>query len=72
MNAILLNHNYVQVKFQLNPILGNHNRLNGRALDDFCLKFISNDSNGARPGPVWCLTGHRTISDKRQELKQIF
>ena len=28
----------------------------GRAPDDFCLKFISYDSNGARPGIVWCLT----------------
>jgi len=34
----------------------------------FCLKFISYDSNGARPGTVRCPAGHRTMSDKRQEL----
>jgi len=28
----------------------------GRAPDNFCLKFISYDSNGARLGIVWCLT----------------
>ncbi|WAR13453.1 hypothetical protein MAR_027633 [Mya arenaria] len=38
MNPILLNHNYVQVKFQLNPVLGNHNRLN--SLVNFQLKLV--------------------------------
>ena len=32
--------------------------------DDFYLLFISYDSNGARPA------GHRTMSDKRQEIKK--
>ena len=36
----------------------------GRALDDFCLKFISYDS-------VRCPAGHRTMSDKRKELSKI-
>ena len=42
-----------------------------RAPDDFCLIFISYDSNGARPGTVRCPAGHRTMSDKRQELSKI-
>ena len=40
----------------------------GRAPDDFYLIFISYDSNGARPGTVRCPAGHRTMSDKRQEV----
>jgi len=32
-----------------------------RAPDDFCLKFISYDSNGARPGIVRCLTSARNF-----------
>ena len=43
----------------------------GRAPDDFCYIFISYDSNGARLGTVRCLAGHRTMSDKRQELSKI-
>ena len=39
----------------------------GRAPHDFCLIFISYDSNGARPGTA----GHRMMSDKRQELSKI-
>ena len=34
----------------------------GRAPDEFCLIFISYDSNGARPGTVRCPAGHRTMS----------
>jgi len=37
----------------------------GRAPDDFCIKKLSYDSNGARPGTVRCPAGHRTMSDKR-------
>jgi len=33
--------------------------------------FLSYDSNGARPGTVRCPAGHRTMSDKRQELSKI-
>jgi len=39
----------------------------GRATDAFCIKTLSYDSNGARPGTVRCLAGHRTLSDKRKE-----
>jgi len=48
-----------------------HRTVPGRRLhtsDDFCLIFISYDSNSARPGTVRCPAGHRTMSDKRQEL----
>ena len=43
----------------------------GRAPDDFYLIFISYDSNGAHPGTVRCPAGHRTMSDKRQEISKI-
>jgi len=43
----------------------------GRAPDNFCLKFISYDSNGARRGIVRCPAGHRSMSDKRRELSTI-
>ena len=43
----------------------------GRAPDDFCLKFISYDSNSACPGTVRCPAGHRSMSDKRRELSNI-
>jgi len=40
----------------------------GRAPGDFCLKFISYDSNGARPGIVWCLTSTRNIKKSLNKL----
>jgi len=43
----------------------------GPAPDDFGLKFKSYDLNGDHSGVVRCLAGHRTMSEKRQELSNI-
>ena len=57
------------LKFRTAPVRRLHTSDGHRTI--FCLKFISYDSNGARPDTVRCPAGHSTMSDKRRELSNI-